>query len=127
MQAGLEVIDSKRIEFKAMIKSVLCNNNKRLNDYKKYCKSVNKIYLGPNLDCPTRWNSTWMMMHSALRQKDTLQAFYNRLHERGYVSDTFSILEWDVIAKITDLLGVLKMQQLFYPVFITRLEEVQVT
>ena len=54
VQESLEVFGPIRLEFKAMIKSVHCYNNKRLNDYRKYCKSVNKPYLGVNLDCPIR-------------------------------------------------------------------------
>lgn len=120
VQAGLEVIDSKRIEFKAMIKSVLCSNNKRLNSYKRYCKSVNLKALGPNLDCPTRWNSTWMMMHTALRQRDTLQAFHKNLKDRGLVASEYPNESWEIIAKLTDLLGVFKnattyLSGVYYP------------
>ena len=120
VQAGLPIIDPIRVEFKKMIKEVLCNNNKRINDYKKYCRSVNKKCLGPNLDCPTRWNSTWMMMHSAIRQRETLQAFHNRLYERGLVESSYPNSKWEIVAKITDLLEVYKkattyLSGVYYP------------
>jgi len=120
VQDGLRVIEPIRIEFKEMIKSIFCQNNKRLNAYRKYCKSVNKLYLGPNLDCPTRWNSTWMMMHSALRQKETLQMFHDGLADRKKVPSKFSDEKWNIIAKLTDLLEVFKtattlLSGIYYP------------
>ncbi|KAJ9551686.1 hypothetical protein OSB04_015731 [Centaurea solstitialis] len=119
VQDGLEVINDVRVEFKEMIKFVFCNNTTRQGKYRKYCKSVGKPYLGPNLDCPTRWNSTWMMMHSALRQRDTLQPFHDGLAEKKKTTK-FSNAKWDIIAKLTELLKVFKdattsLSGVYYP------------
>jgi hypothetical protein len=120
VQDGLVVVDSVRVEFKAMIKSVLCKNNKRQNDYRRYCRSVNKPYYGPNLDCPTRWNSTWNMMHVALKHKETLQLFHDNLADKHKVPNKFDDFSWSIIEKLTDLLGVFKnattyLSGVYYP------------
>ena len=120
MQDGLEVLEPIRVELKAMIKSVLCKNNKRQNNYKRYYRSVNKPYYGANLDCPTRWNSTWNMMHTAIKHKETLKLFHDRLHDQNKVPSKFSYLSWSIIEKLTDLLGVFKnattfLSGVYYP------------
>ena len=59
-------------------------------------------------------------MHSALRQKETLQTFHDALAERRKVPSKFSDLKWDTIVKLTDLLNVFKnattlLSGIYYP------------
>ena len=59
-------------------------------------------------------------MHSALRQRETLQAFNDALAERRKVPSKFSDLKWDTIAKLTDLLNIFKnattlLSDIYYP------------
>ena len=61
-----------------------------------------------------------MMMHSALRQKETLQIFHDGLAERNKVPSKFSDAKWSIIAKLTDLLEVFKtattlLSGIYYP------------
>ncbi|KAJ9551028.1 hypothetical protein OSB04_015073 [Centaurea solstitialis] len=87
-----------------MIKSVFVKNNARQNAYRNFCKEVGKPYLGPSLDTPTRWNSTWQMMYSALRQKETLQVFHDILVNNRKACRKFSDEKWLAIQRITKLL-----------------------
>ena len=59
-------------------------------------------------------------MHSAIRQRETLQAFHNRLYERGLVESSYSNSKWEIVAKIADLLEVYKkattyLSGVYYP------------
>ncbi|PWA63175.1 cytochrome P450 [Artemisia annua] len=55
------------------------SGNKRYVDYIKLCHTSNSIFLSPNWDVPTRWNSTYNMFVCGLRQKLTLQHFHDEL------------------------------------------------
>ncbi|PWA60843.1 zinc finger, BED-type, Phospholipase-like, Homeodomain-like protein [Artemisia annua] len=59
--------------------NIFQSGNKRYVDYIKLCHTSNSIFLSPNWDVPTRWNSTYNMFVCGLRQKLTLQHFHDEL------------------------------------------------
>ena len=68
-------------------------------------------------------------MHSALRQKKTLQAFHNRLYEKSKGESTYPASNWETIAKITDLLTIFKNATIYtsgvyYPISSLALNQV---
>ncbi|PWA81589.1 squalene synthase [Artemisia annua] len=74
-------------------------------------------------DVPTRWNSTYNMFVCGLRQKLTLQHFHDELCRKARHRDNlvpFSVENWGLIQKITDLLKVFKtattmLSGVYYP------------
>lgn len=120
VQSGLTQIEPLTVEFRTMLKSVLRKNNRRLNHYRKFCKSVGKKALGASLDCPTRWNSTWLMFDNALRQRETLQVYHNNMVSKGFASQEFTNEQWDIILKVRDYLELFKeatilLSGVYYP------------
>ena len=105
---GVEEINEIRKGFKEMLQDIFCSGNARYKNYMKLCKETNSVFLTPTWECPTRWNSTHKMWQNALRQKDTLKHFHDRLYNKGKVTKKFSDMGWATIQKMVELLQVFK-------------------
>ena len=121
MQDGLAVgpITLLKENFKTMLRDVFCTFKRRYMEYRRLCRETNQSCYGPNFDVPTRWNSTWKMFDSAVRQKQTLQLFHDSLAEANYC-EPFQSVCWNSIVKLTDLLNVFKdattiLSGVYYP------------
>ncbi|KAL2899637.1 putative AC transposase, partial [Bienertia sinuspersici] len=72
VQSGMKVIDNSILKHREAINCIaasdarLCTFEKYVSDSK--CNFVGKL----RLDCPTRWNSTYLMLKRALEAKDAL-------------------------------------------------------
>lgn len=90
MQTGFLVCDELRMKFKNLLNTIYDSSNERQANYWYFCAQYHKPCLGPNYDNNTRWNSTWVMLESILRQKLKLNAFNEILVEKHRsVSKTF--------------------------------------
>ncbi|GJX25933.1 zinc finger BED domain-containing protein RICESLEEPER 2-like protein [Tanacetum coccineum] len=85
VQAGLEVpaIDAIRESFKTMLKDIFKSSARTRQRYVKICKDAEKPCLRPNWDVPTRWNSTYHMFLSGLKQQTTLGYFHDILANKN--------------------------------------------
>ncbi|GJU96788.1 zinc finger BED domain-containing protein RICESLEEPER 2-like protein [Tanacetum coccineum] len=85
VQAGLEVpaIDAIRESFKTMLKDIFKSSARTRQRYVKICKDAEKPCLRPNWDVPTRWNSTYHMFLSGLKQQNTLAYFHDVLANKN--------------------------------------------
>lgn len=112
-----------RESFRKMLQDIFQNGPTRYLEYIKLCHESNSIFLSPNWDVPTRWNSTYNMFVCGLRQKHTLQHFHDDLcarQRRGENMVPFSVENWSLIQKITELLKVFKaattlLSGVYYP------------
>ncbi|GJT27013.1 zinc finger BED domain-containing protein RICESLEEPER 2-like protein [Tanacetum coccineum] len=88
VQAGLEVpaIDAIRESFKTMLKDIFKSSARTRQRYVKICKDAEKPCLRPNWDVPTRWNSTYHMFLSGLKQQTTLGYFHDILANKNRFS-----------------------------------------
>ena len=82
---GVPQVEEYKTSFRFMLHDIFKSGKDRYRKYKKYCKDGDRPVLGPNWDVPTRWNSTFTIFESGLKQKETLQYFHNRLARKGYV------------------------------------------
>ena len=121
VQAGLNhpVMHQLKDCFIQMLHEIFKKGPKRYNAYVRLCTKAKKHWLSPNLDCDTRWNSTYIMFLSAIRQKVTLQYFHDQLSQKGYVVP-FNVEHWDTIERLTRLLEVFynatkKLSGVYYP------------
>ena len=121
VQAGLadDNMSQMKDAFKQMLHDVFKRGNKRLNHYVQMCTNAGKHWLSPNIDCDTRWNSTYIMFLSGLKQKVTLQYFHEQLAQKGRAVP-FPAEYWDIIEKLTRLLEVFynatkKLSGVYYP------------
>lgn len=119
VQDGLEHIENIKESLKQMLRDVFGHSKERYNEYMKFCRDTNNIWLGPNWEIPTQWNSTCNMFECALRQKDSLQMFHDNLVARNLVAQ-FPSSSWTLIEQISDILGVLKkattiLSGVYYP------------
>ncbi|GJU17663.1 zinc finger BED domain-containing protein RICESLEEPER 2-like protein [Tanacetum coccineum] len=87
VQAGLEVpaIDAIRESFKTMLKDIFKSSARTRQRYVKICKDAEKPCLRPNWDVPTRWNSTYHMFLSGLKQQNTLAYFHDLLANKNRI------------------------------------------
>nr|GEU42828.1 hypothetical protein [Tanacetum cinerariifolium] len=85
MQDGLAVptINNLKESFKTMLKDVFRSGGKNHQRYVRICKQAGKPYLSPHWDVLTRWNSTYHMFLSGLKQKSTLMYFHDLLASKG--------------------------------------------
>ncbi|GJS68279.1 zinc finger BED domain-containing protein RICESLEEPER 2-like protein [Tanacetum coccineum] len=88
VQAGLEVpaIDAIRESFKTMLKDIFKSSARTRQRYVKICKDAEKPCLRPNWDVPTRWNSTYHMFLSGLKQQNTLAYFHDLLANKNRIT-----------------------------------------
>ncbi|GJY91091.1 zinc finger BED domain-containing protein RICESLEEPER 2-like protein [Tanacetum coccineum] len=119
VQDGLHVIGAIKNDFKQMLKDIFSTSNARYQRYMKFCTDANALWLGPNWDVPTRWNSTCNMFECALRQKNTLKVFHDQLAQRNLVTP-YPESSWDTIQRVSDFLGVFKkattlLSGVYYP------------
>ncbi|KAK1419827.1 hypothetical protein QVD17_29191 [Tagetes erecta] len=121
VQDGLHVeqVDDFKTSFKNMLRDIFKVSRKRYTNYRRLCHDTNSLCLGPNWDVPNRWNSTWGMFNSALRQRDTLHVFHNHLVERGRAIP-YPVEGWECIKDVTEFLKVFKdattfLSGVYYP------------
>ncbi|GJR76709.1 zinc finger BED domain-containing protein RICESLEEPER 2-like protein [Tanacetum coccineum] len=107
VQAGLEVpaIDAIRESFKTMLKDIFKSSARTRQRYVKICKDAEKPCLRPNWDVPTRWNSTYHMFLSGLKQQNTLAYFHDVLANKNRCNH-FPAENWVIIQSLTQLLEV---------------------
>ncbi|GJU06453.1 zinc finger BED domain-containing protein RICESLEEPER 2-like protein [Tanacetum coccineum] len=77
VQEGLKVksINAIKESFKTMLKDVFKSGSTNYSKYIRICREADKLAYSPNWDVPTRWNSTYHMFQSGLKQKATLMYF----------------------------------------------------
>ncbi|GJZ03164.1 zinc finger BED domain-containing protein RICESLEEPER 2-like protein [Tanacetum coccineum] len=107
VQDGLAVKDINTIKesFKTMLKDVFKSGGKNQQRYSKICKQAGKPCLSPHWDVPTRWNSTYHMFLSGLKQKSTLMYFHDLLASKNRCHQ-FPAENWVIIEGLTQLLEV---------------------
>nr|GEY53595.1 zinc finger BED domain-containing protein RICESLEEPER 2 [Tanacetum cinerariifolium] len=66
-----------------MLKDLFRSGGKDHQRYVRICKQAGKPCLSPHWDVPTRWNSTYHMFLSGLKQKSTLMYFHDLLASKG--------------------------------------------
>lgn len=119
VQDGLKTIEPIKDAFKQMLKDIFSSSNARYHKYMKFCTDANALFLGPNWETPTRWNSTCNMMECGLRQKDTLKMFHDLLSERNRVTP-YPESSWETLKLVTEMLHVFKtattlLSGIYYP------------
>jgi hypothetical protein len=117
--ANVEHVCDFKTGFKNMLRSIFKQSRERYMKYKKMCNDTNSVCLGPNWDVPTRWNSTFNMFQSALKQKDTLKIYHDHLTSRGRAIP-FPEEGWVCIEDMTELLEVFnnattQLSGVYYP------------
>ncbi|GJU88574.1 zinc finger BED domain-containing protein RICESLEEPER 2-like protein [Tanacetum coccineum] len=107
VQDGLAVPTINKIKesFKTMLKDVFKSGGKNHQRYIRICKQAGKPCLSPHWDVPTRWNSTYHMFQSGLKQRSTLMYFHDLLASKGRC-DHFPAENWVTIESLTQLLEV---------------------
>ncbi|GJU14442.1 zinc finger BED domain-containing protein RICESLEEPER 2-like protein [Tanacetum coccineum] len=107
VQDGLAVkeINTIKESFKTMLKDVFKSGGKNQQRYSKICKQAGKPCLSPHWDVPTRWNSTYHMFLSGLKQKSTLMYFHDLLASKNRCHQ-FPAENWVIIEGLTQLLEV---------------------
>ncbi|GJZ12294.1 zinc finger BED domain-containing protein RICESLEEPER 2 [Tanacetum coccineum] len=93
--------------FKQMLKDVFKSGDKIRKRYIKVCKDAEKPCYSPNWDVDTRWNSTFEMFESGLKQKMTLVYFHEYLvTKNGRRFKKFPDEYWVLIESLNPLLEV---------------------
>ncbi|GKD01213.1 zinc finger BED domain-containing protein RICESLEEPER 2-like protein [Tanacetum coccineum] len=107
VQDGLAVkeINTIKESFKIMLKDAFKSGGKNQQRYSKICKQAGKPCLSPHWDVPTRWNSTYHMFLSGLKQKSTLMYFHDLLASKNRCHQ-FPAENWVIIERLTQLLKV---------------------
>ncbi|GJW43789.1 zinc finger BED domain-containing protein RICESLEEPER 2-like protein [Tanacetum coccineum] len=107
VQDGLAVkeINTIKESFKTMLKDVFKSSGKKQQRYSKIYKQAGKPCLSPHWDVLTRWNSTYHMFLSGLKQKSTLMYFHDLLASKNRCHQ-FSAENWVIIEGLTQLLEV---------------------
>ncbi|GJY69500.1 zinc finger BED domain-containing protein RICESLEEPER 2-like protein [Tanacetum coccineum] len=107
VQDGLAVptINNIKESFKTMLKDVFRSGGKNHQRYVRICKQAGKPCLSPHWDVPTRWNSTYHMFLSGLKQRSTLMYFHDLLASKGRCVH-FPAENWVTIESLTQLLEV---------------------
>ncbi|GJV11567.1 zinc finger BED domain-containing protein RICESLEEPER 2-like protein [Tanacetum coccineum] len=123
VQAGLKVpiINQMKESFKQMLKDVFKSGDKIRKRYIKVCKDAEKPCYSPNWDVDTRWNSTFEMFESGLKQKMTLAYFHDILvNKNGRRFKKFPDEYWVLIESLNPLLEVFQnatviLSGVYYP------------
>ncbi|GJZ70000.1 zinc finger BED domain-containing protein RICESLEEPER 2-like protein [Tanacetum coccineum] len=107
VQYGLAVkeINTIKESFKTMLKDVFKSGGKNQQHYSKIFKQAGKPCLSPHWDVPTKWNSTYHMFLSGLKQKSTLMYFHDLLANKNRCH-RFPAENWIIIEGLTQLLEV---------------------
>ncbi|GKB80597.1 zinc finger BED domain-containing protein RICESLEEPER 2-like protein [Tanacetum coccineum] len=107
VQDGLAVkeINTIKESFKTMLKDVFKSGGKNQQRYSRICKQAGKPCLSPHWDVPTRWNSTYHMFLSGLKQRSTLMYFHDLLAYKNRCHQ-FPAENWVIIEGLTQLLEV---------------------
>ncbi|GJX43349.1 hypothetical protein Tco_0260025 [Tanacetum coccineum] len=107
--------------FKQMLKDVFKSGDKIRKRYIKVCKDAEKPCYSPNWDVDTRWNSTFEMFESGLKQKMTLVYFHEYLvTKNGRRFKKFPEEYWVLIESLNPLLEVFQnatviLSGVYYP------------
>ncbi|GKC01837.1 zinc finger BED domain-containing protein RICESLEEPER 2-like protein [Tanacetum coccineum] len=107
--------------FKQMLKDVFKSGDKIRKRYIKVCKDAEKSCYSPNWDVDTRWNSTFEMFESGLKQKMTLAYFHDILvNKNGRRFKKISDEYWVLIESLNPLLEVFQnatviLSGVYYP------------
>ncbi|GJS59375.1 zinc finger BED domain-containing protein RICESLEEPER 2-like protein [Tanacetum coccineum] len=123
VQAGLKVpiINQMKESFKQMLKDVFKSGDKIRKRYIKVCKNAEKPCYFSNWDVDTRWNSTFEMFESGLKQKMTLAYFHDILvTKNGRRFKKFPDEYWVLIESLNPLLEVFQnatviLSGVYYP------------
>jgi hypothetical protein len=131
VQSGLNVdgIDALKTDFRKMLSDVFYGGANRYKNYMRLCRETGSVFLTPNWDCPTRWNSTLNMIECALRQQATLKVFHDNLVDKGKVMGKFD--SWELMEKLVGMLEVFKsttklVSGVYYPTSHLVLNEIYV-
>ncbi|GJX75584.1 zinc finger BED domain-containing protein RICESLEEPER 2-like protein [Tanacetum coccineum] len=123
VQAGLKVpiINQMKESFKQMLKDVFKSGDKIRKRYIRICRDEDKPCYSPNWDVDTRWNSTFKMFESGLKQKTTLAYFHDILvNNNGRRFKKFPEEYWVIIEMLNPLLEVFQnvtviLSGVYYP------------
>ncbi|GJY93084.1 zinc finger BED domain-containing protein RICESLEEPER 2-like protein [Tanacetum coccineum] len=123
VQAGLKVpiINQMKESFKQMLKDVFKSGDKIRKRYIRICRDADKPCYSPNWDVDTRWNSTFEMFESGLKQKTTLAYFHDILvNKNGRRFKKFPVEYWVMIEMLNPLLEVFQnatviLSGVYYP------------
>ncbi|GJY91012.1 zinc finger BED domain-containing protein RICESLEEPER 2-like protein [Tanacetum coccineum] len=107
VQEGLKVksINAIKESFKTMLKDVFKSGGTNYSKYIRICREADKPAYSSNWDVPTRWNSTYHVFQSGLKQKATLMYFHDVLANKGECNH-FPVDNWIVIESLCPLLEV---------------------
>nr|GEW40020.1 putative AC transposase [Tanacetum cinerariifolium] len=100
---AVPTINNIKESFKTMLKDVFRSGGKNHQHYVRICKQAGKPCLSPHWDVPTRWNSTYHMFLSGLKQKATLMYFHDLLASKGRCVH-FPAENWVTIESLTQSL-----------------------
>ena len=75
----------------------------RLESLEAFCKAFNVTFVKPEMDVATRWNSTFLMLRSALRLRQPITSM--SFEHKGTVIEGEEILgiadnEWEIAEKV---------------------------
>ena len=101
--ANAPAIDAAIGLFRDIIKKIL-DSPKLIETVQALCKELKVKCNLPELDCETRWNSTWMMMKSAIALRPVIDLLQRRIRQRHQGYTDFSIDPTSHLAKkISDI------------------------
>ena len=104
VQNGLKscpMLDNSIGRFRELMKKIL-DSPKLLEALASICSSLKVANKTPELDCETRWNSTWSMLSSVIMLKKPIQELLRRIRDRHDGFTTFSIKPNEDLAKHID-------------------------
>ncbi|GJZ45587.1 probable sodium-coupled neutral amino acid transporter 6 [Tanacetum coccineum] len=115
------IINQMKESFKQMLKDVFKSGDKIRKRYIRICRDADKPCYSPNWDVDTRWNSTFEMFESGLKQKTTLAYFHDILvNKNGRRFKKFPVEYWVMIEMLNPLLEVFQnatviLSGVYYP------------